>query len=163
VGELCASGAGLALGYLGDPELSAAKFPTVNLGGRLERVYRTGDLVLRDAAGVLHYRGRADRQLKVRGHRIEPGDIEAVLGGYPGVARAIVQPRFEADGSVVGLSAFYTTSDGQPVGHDALDRHLRTRLAAYQVPDSYLHLNAVPLTANGKLDAKALEALAACS
>ena len=161
VGELCASGAGLALGYLGDPELSEAKFPTLNLGGRPERVYRTGDLVLRDAAGVLHYRGRADRQLKVRGHRIEPGDIEAVLGAYPGVARAIVQPRFAADGSAVGLGAFYTTSDGQPVGHDVLDRHLRTRLAAYQVPDSYLHLSAVPLTANGKLDAKALEGLEA--
>jgi amino acid adenylation domain-containing protein len=158
VGELCASGAGLAIGYLGDPQLSEAKFPTVRLGGRSERVYRTGDLVLRDAAGVLHYRGRADRQLKVRGHRIEPGDIEAVLAGYPGVARGIVHPRRAADGSAVGLSACYTTRGGQPVSHQELDGHLRARLAAYQVPDVYLHLPAVPLTANGKLDTAVLEA-----
>jgi mycobactin peptide synthetase MbtE len=157
VGELCAAGAGLAIGYLGDPQLTEAKFPTVRLGGRSERVYRTGDLVLRDSAGVLHYRGRADRQLKIRGHRIEPGDVEAVLAEYPGVARGIVHPRRAADGSAVGLSACYTTRDGHPVSHQALDGHLRARLAAYQVPDLYLHLPAVPLTANGKLDTKALE------
>jgi len=155
-GELCFSGAGLAVGYLGDPELTARRFPT--LDG--ERLYRTGDLGFQDADGVLHYRGRIDRQLKVRGHRVEPVEVEAVLGRLPGVGRAVVLPRLAPDGRCTGMLAFCTTATGiTSVDPPALLGLMRAKVPAYQVPDRLVVVDRIPLMANGKLDAAALLAL----
>lgn len=161
VGELCFAGEGLAVEYLGRPELTREKFPTLLLRGRRERVYRSGDLGLRDADGLLHYRGRSDRQVKVRGHRIEPEEVETVIRRLPGVGRCVVLPALAADGACTGLLAFATAADG----HDglraaALLAELRTRVPGYQVPDSLTEVPAIPLTPNGKLDTAALLALA---
>ena len=156
LGELCFSGAGLAVGYLGDPELTARRFPV--LDG--ERLYRTGDLGFRDADGVLHYRGRIDRQLKVRGHRVEPVEVEAVLGRLPGVGRAVVLPRLAPDGRCTGMLAFCTPV-GPPPDAEALLDLMRTKVPAYQVPDRLVVVERIPLMTNGKLDAAALLALVA--
>jgi mycobactin peptide synthetase MbtE len=158
-GELCIAGDGLAVEYLGNPELTALKFPTLRLDGRDERVYRTGDLGFRDGDGVLHYQGRADRQVKVRGHRVEALEVEAVIGGLAGVARCVVLPRQAADGSCVGLLGFYLPDAAAP-DPEALLKEVRTRLAAYQVPDRLIPVDSIPLMPNGKLDGAVLLALA---
>src|SRR6185436_2327459 len=102
-GELCLGGGGLARGYLGRPELTAEKFvPDPFSGGRL---YRTGDLARRRPDGVLEYLGRLDHQVKVRGFRIEPGEIETALLSHPGVREAVVVARDEALVAYVSLSA----------------------------------------------------------
>ncbi|WP_201752796.1 AMP-binding protein [Micromonospora rubida] len=85
VGEICLAGAGLALGYVGDADATAAAFTLVPLGGAPVRVYRTGDLGFLDSAGVLHFRGRTDFQVKIAGHRIEPGEIESAARRIPGI------------------------------------------------------------------------------
>jgi amino acid adenylation domain-containing protein len=153
LGELCFAGDGLAIGYLGDPELTARKFPTLHG----ERMYRTGDLGFRDAGGVLHYRGRIDRQLKVRGHRIEPVEVEAVLGRLPGIARAVVLPRLAPDGRCTGMLAFYVPTG--PTEPESLLARMRTLVPAYQVPDRLIQVERIPLLANGKLDPAALLAM----
>ena len=173
LGEICVAGTGLALGYLGDPELTRRRFPTLRVGDRTERVYRTGDLGFHDADGVLHYRGRADRQLKVRGYRVEPADIEAVACRLPGVAGCAVVPRLAADGSCVGLFAFVTAragsgarADGGGAGTGGLDTgallaRLSELLPGYQLPDGIAEIAEIPRTRNSKVDSAALTALAA--
>ena len=156
VGELCIAGDGLAVEYLHDPELTARRFPTVELNGIPERVYRTGDLALCDAAGVYHYRGRIDRQVKVRGHRVEPLEVEAVIGRLPGVASSVVIPRLDAGGACVGLLAFYVARPGEATDPGEMTADLRTRIAAYQVPDHLVRVDRFPLLPNGKLDSAAL-------
>ena len=89
-GEIHVGGIGVARGYLDRPDLTAERFVPDNVSGRPGRLYRTGDLGRLDAAGALHYLGRSDRQLKVRGYRIEPGEVESVLRRHPGVADAAV-------------------------------------------------------------------------
>lgn len=159
VGELCIAGDGLAVEYLRNPELTAQKFPTVELDGVLERLYRSGDLALCDAAGLYHYRGRIDRQVKVRGHRVEPLEVEAVIGRLPAVASAVVIPRLDAGGACVSLLAFYVESPGEQTDPDELVAELRTRIPAYQVPDRLVRVERFPLMPNGKLDSAALLAL----
>lgn len=158
VGELCVAGDGLAVEYLGQPELTLEKFPTLVLRGRPERVYRTGDLGLRDHHGVLHYRGRADRQVKIRGHRVEPEEVETVIRRLPGVARCVVLPALGPDGACTGLLAFVTAARG-PLDPAALLAELRTLVPRYQIPESLTEVAELPLTANGKLDTAALLAL----
>ncbi|HTJ69390.1 MAG TPA: amino acid adenylation domain-containing protein [Actinospica sp.] len=162
-GEICAAGDGLAVGYLGDPELTAEKFPTVEVAGTPVRVYRTGDVGVTDAAGVLHFRGRVDRQVKISGHRIELGEIEAAARALHGLrsCAAIAVPG--PDGSAEGLALFYVP-DG-PAEADGGDpllirKQLADELPSYLVPAVVRSIGRLPVTGNGKLDHAALTELA---
>lgn len=156
-GEICVAGDGLALGYLGDPELSEARFPVVRTAdGEDVRVYRTGDLGRLDDDGVLHYLGRADRQVKIRGHRIEPAEVEQqILELLPGVRDCRVVARRDGAGNTVGLVAFCVPE--RPGGRlTGAEEVLRTGLVHYQRPDAVVMVAAFPVTAQGKLDERAL-------
>ena len=161
-GELYLSGVGLARGYLGRDELTAAKFVNLaDLNPRLPalRVYRTGDVVAWAEPGRLEFRGRADRQLKVRGHRIEPEEIEAVVAAVPGVTQSAVAARRGAD--VTELLLFVVAQHGDPADLVATVREtLGSRLPPYMQPRHVVVVDALPLTPNGKLDDDALIALA---
>ncbi|MEV0634721.1 amino acid adenylation domain-containing protein [Streptomyces sp. NPDC050619] len=150
VGELYLAGAGPARGYLRRPGLTAGRFVADPYGARGDRMYRTGDLVRWSAAGQLEYVGRADDQVKVRGFRIELGEIEAVLSRHPSVARSAVVVR---DGKLVGHVVPHNAADPA-----ALRRHVAASLPDYMVPTALFVLDRLPLTANGKLDRKALPA-----
>ncbi|SHN30776.1 amino acid adenylation domain-containing protein [Pseudomonas asturiensis] len=154
-GELHIGHAGLARGYHNRAALTAERFvpdPFSADGGRL---YRTGDLARYRAAGVIEYAGRIDHQVKVRGHRIELGEIEARLQAQPGVREGVV---LALDGQ---LAAYLVPSDpaqDPQTLRDALKAELKTQLPDYMVPTHFVLLDALPLTANGKLDRKALPA-----
>ncbi|WP_435238082.1 AMP-binding protein [Streptomyces sp. YPW6] len=155
-GEICVAGDGLALRYLGEPELTEAKFPRVRVDGEDVRVYRTGDLGRLDENGVLHYRGRADRQVKVRGHRVEPAEVERRIQELlPAVRDCRVVAHRNAAGNTEGLVAFCVPErPGDPLTGAAAT--LAAELVAYQRPDAVLAVAGFPLTAQGKLDERAL-------
>ncbi|TFY89458.1 amino acid adenylation domain-containing protein [Pseudomonas nabeulensis] len=146
-GELCIGGIGLARGYLGRPGLTAERFVADHSGTRL---YRTGDRARFSADGVIEYLGRLDQQVKLRGFRVEPEEIEARLLALDGIAQAVVLVR---DAQLIG---YYTA-------HGELDEHqIKTALAAelpeYMVPALLMRLDAMPLSPSGKLDRRALPA-----
>jgi D-alanine--poly(phosphoribitol) ligase subunit 1 len=151
VGEICVSGPGLALGYLDEPALTRARFVTVEAG----RVYRTGDLGLVDACGVLHFRGRLDRQVKIAGNRVEPAELEAVSRGVPGVRRCRVLPIPVVGGGCAGLALYYTADLRAPTPA-ALRRYLASRLPPYLVPRTVRRIAAFPVNATGKIDTQTL-------
>ncbi|RSS46142.1 non-ribosomal peptide synthetase [Streptomyces sp. WAC08241] len=156
-GELYLAGPGVARGYLGQPGQTAARFvadPSDPAGGRM---YRTGDLVRRTPGGDVVHVGRADQQVKLRGHRIEPGEIEAALRAHPSVRAACVVVREDRPGDRV-LTAYVVPAPGHTPDPAALIAHLGGRLPAYMVPSAAQTLDALPLTANGKLDRAALPA-----
>ncbi|MFI6816670.1 amino acid adenylation domain-containing protein [Nonomuraea sp. NPDC050328] len=146
-GELYLSGEGLALGYLNRPELTAERFVAHAGGGRL---YRTGDLARRGLDGRLELRGRADEQVKLRGLRIEPGEIEAVLEEHPGVAAAAVAVHGER------LVGYLVPADGCAAEPTTVRAFVAERLPAGLVPAVLMMLPALPRTPNGKLDRAAL-------
>ena len=146
-GELLITGAGLAEGYHVRPELTAEKFVTLPETG--ERAYRTGDVALRLPTGELLHLGRRDHQVKLRGYRIELGEIEAALCAHPQVESAVVAVHGSEDDQrllawVVGKTPMPTAAE--------LRAHLASRLPAYMLPQHVLHLAALPLLPNGKLD-----------
>ncbi|KVH32852.1 non-ribosomal peptide synthetase [Burkholderia cepacia] len=150
-GELYLAGAGLARGYLGRPALTAERFvPDPFVQGA--RMYRTGDLARRRADGALDYLGRVDTQVKLRGQRIEPGEIEALLRAAPGVNDAVVIVRDEQ------LVGYVARGDAGPLDRAALLDALRAQLPAYMVPSQLIELDALPVTPNGKCDRHALPA-----
>ncbi len=153
-GELWLGGAGLARGYRGRPELTADRFRPDPFGAPGDRLYRTGDRVRRRPGGELELAGRFDHQVKVRGYRVEPGEIEAVLAAQAGVAEAAVVARDDLPGGR-GLAAFVVAGDA-PLDLDALRDELRWRLPAPFQPAVFVPLPALPLHPNGKVDRLAL-------
>ncbi|WP_412080833.1 non-ribosomal peptide synthase/polyketide synthase [Streptomyces sp. SCL15-4] len=157
-GELWLTGPALARGYLGRPGLTAARFRADPFGPPGTRMYRTGDLVRRDGAGELHYLGRTDHQLKLRGHRIEAGEVETVLTCHPGVLDAVVTVREDEPG-LPRLVAHLLAAPGAEPPTAAHLRELAARsLPGYMVPSAFVVLDRFPLTENGKTDRAALPA-----
>ena len=149
-GELLIGGAGLSRGYLGRPDLTAAAFIPDPFTGELgARLYRSGDLVRFRPGGVLEFLGRVDAQVKVRGFRIEPGEIESILGTHPAVRAAAVA----ADES--RLIAWIVAEGEAPTTTD-LRRFLADRLPEHMIPAVFVPLESFPLTPSGKLDRRAL-------
>ena len=156
-GELCIGGSGLARGYLDRPGLTAERFIADPSGEAGARLYRTGDLVRWSADGVLEYLGRLDQQVKVRGFRVEPQEIEARLLALPDVAQAAVLVRDTAAGPQ--LIGYYTALDhtlAQAEHSAQLNTALAAELPEYMVPTQLLRLDAMPLSPSGKLDRRAL-------
>ena len=158
-GELWIGGSGVSPGYLGEPEHTARRFTTRPLGGsdgtEPVRVYRTGDLAHWDADGRVHLLGRADSQIKVRGHRIELGEIESRLSERPEVAQTVVTVRPDRGGDPV-LCAYCVPAPGRTVNRGELRRHLAGCLPTFMIPTCFTELPELPLTANGKVDTAAL-------
>jgi len=149
-GELCIAGVGLARGYLNNEELTAQKF-TANPINREERIYHTGDLVKWQQDGNIEYLGRMDHQIKIRGYRVELGEIEGQLSSYAGIVSCVVVLAEEEQGRY--LAAYYT---GLASPAEALRSYLSSVLPGYMVPLVYVRLECMPLTATGKLDRKGL-------
>ncbi|MEU5328710.1 non-ribosomal peptide synthetase [Streptomyces parvus] len=156
-GELYIGGAGLARGYHGRPGRTAERFVADPHGAPGERLYRTGDLVRIRPDGALDYLGRTDDQIKLRGHRVEPGESEAALLAEPGVARAAVTLRTDLPGGPA-LVGYAVPAPGRALDTEALRRRLAARLPDHQVPAHLVALDALPLTENGKVDRAALPA-----
>ncbi|WP_161557232.1 non-ribosomal peptide synthetase [Acidisarcina polymorpha] len=158
-GELYLGGAGIARGYHHLPEENAERF-LANPFVSGDRLYRTGDLVRYLPDSSLEYLGRSDYQIKVRGFRIEAGEIEARLAEYPGIRDSVVVTADRQDGSDKQLVAYYTLTDdnsyAEPILPAALRAYLTISLPEYMVPAAYVHLRQLPLTSNGKLDRNAL-------
>ncbi|EPY00899.1 tyrocidine synthetase II [Magnetospirillum fulvum MGU-K5] len=151
-GEIHIGGAGLALGYLGQPELTARAFIDHPLRPG-ERLYRTGDLGMVRADGNIVYRGRIDAQVKIRGHRVEPGEIDYQIRRQPGVTEAVVSVRPAAAGGA-DLVAYVVLAAG--VSLDPVRREVEAGLPSFLHPSAWVVLDALPLLPNGKVDAAAL-------
>lgn len=165
-GELYVGGDGVACGYWNNPEATAEKFVTVKPGTVEERLYRSGDLVRYLSDGNIEYLGRADRQMKLRGYRIEPAEIESALLRYPGIQQVVVLLGNKPDsgaaiktGSAARLVAFLTTDPGLEVDSSTLRDYLERFLPAYMIPASFQMLDTMPLLPNGKVDTAALHGL----
>lgn len=157
VGELHVGGAGLARGYLGRPELTAAQFVFAAAAAPGERLYRTGDLVRWLSDGTLDFVGRRDTQVKLRGFRIELGEIEARLAEHPGLRQAAVVCREDRPGDVRLVAYFVGEADADFTSTELRD-FLRESLPDYMLPSHFVELDAFPLSASGKLDRRALPA-----
>ncbi|MET9635305.1 amino acid adenylation domain-containing protein [Streptomyces virginiae] len=153
-GELYVAGIGIARGYLGQAAQTAHRFVACPFAGPGERMYRTGDLVARRPDGNLAYLGRTDHQVKIRGHRVEPGEVEAAFAAHPAVrfAAAVAQPDPQVDGAY--RLAAYLVLDGCDLATVAAE--VGAALPDFLRPTHYAQVDGIPLTVNGKADTKAL-------
>ncbi len=156
IGEISIGGAGVAQGYLRRPSLTAERFVPDSFsmisGARL---YRTGDLARYRVDGTLEYLGRSDQQVKVRGHRIEPGEIENVLVCHPQIRQAVVVTHAFAADDLRLVAYLVPTATDLPTAR-ALQAYLQTRLPSYMIPSAFQLVEAIPLTPNGKVDRQKL-------
>lgn len=171
LGEICVSGEGLADGYLGNERATAESFATFDPGTGPRRIYRTGDLGRLDSDGTLHFHGRADRQIKISGHRVEPAETESAALRLAGVRECAVLPVAGQSGAYERLALFYTAEplagtggvgdadgavDGVAPEPDTVRKSLAAVLPRAQVPDDVRRIRAFPRTPNGKIDIVAL-------
>lgn len=158
VGEVYVGGPGVGRGYLNQPELTAQRFvpnPFSNEGG--DRLYRTGDLARYQADGKIEFLGRIDHQVKIRGVRIEPGEIETALAQHSGVREAVVMAK-EDEPDDKRLVAYVVPKEGQALTASELRSVLKEKLPEYMIPSGFVFLDALPMTPNGKVDRRALPA-----
>lgn len=153
-GELCIGGVGLAQGYLNQPEQTAERFIANPFSkDPTERLYRTGDLARFLPDGNIEFLGRIDHQVKIRGFRVEPAEIEAALRKHAGIRQTAIVPYDDASGEK-RLAAYFVS--GQTLAPEDLRRSLTEQLPEYMVPSAFVRVDEIPLTANGKVDLKAL-------
>jgi acyl-coenzyme A synthetase/AMP-(fatty) acid ligase len=163
VGEIAIGGVGVTLGYWRDAERTDAAF--VPLPGEPGRVYRTGDLGMRDAEGLVHFQGRADSQIKSRGHRIELGEIEAALNSVPEIAQGVVvavPPRDSGAGQGFGghtICCAFVAGAGTGLTPAAARERMATLVPKYMLPARWRTMDHLPSNANGKVDRVALRDL----
>jgi amino acid adenylation domain-containing protein len=157
-GEAYLGGAGLAVGYLNRADLTAERFVADPFGPAGARVYKSGDRMRWRSGGVLEFIGRTDFQLKIRGYRVEPGEIEAVLLTHPEVSHAVVTARSDPTGEL-SLVAYVVTRGSSSLTTRDLRMHLKRSLPSYMVPAACVKLDALPLNPNGKIDRHRLPAL----
>lgn len=160
-GELYIGGAGLARGYLNRPDLTAEHFIPDPLSGKSgQRLYATGDRARYRADGTLEFLGRADNQIKIRGYRVELGEVESAMSQHPAVSECVVVDR-ENEGSFGDkrLIAYVVLAPSLDATAHDLRQYLQGRLADYMLPSTFVILSALPLTPNGKVDRQALRAL----
>lgn len=153
-GELWIAGAGVARGYVNRPGMTAERFFPDPYGAAHTRMYRTGDRVRWRGDGNLEFLGRLDRQVKIRGARIEPAEIERVLEEHPAVERAVIGTNASSDEA--RLTACVVAAKGASTSEDELRAFLTRRLPTYMIPESVLFLDALPLTAQAKIDVAAV-------
>ncbi|MBO0684971.1 MAG: AMP-binding protein, partial [Candidatus Dormibacteraeota bacterium] len=156
VGELWIGGEGVSAGYLGRPELNRERFVEDGYGRGGGLLYRTGDLARYREDGVLEYLGRVDTQVKLRGYRLELGEIESVLSTHPGVRENAVVVRGGGGGGEGQLVAYVVGHRGEAPEGGELRGYLEERLPKYMVPAVYVAMEGLPQTPNGKLDRRAL-------
>nr|WP_307657943.1 polyketide synthase [Variovorax paradoxus] len=154
VGELCIGGHGLARGYLRQPQLTEERFVPDPFGAPGERLYRTGDLARWLPDGTIEFIGRRDGQVKIHGHRIETGEVEAAILAHPAIQACAVDARPDADGQLRLVA--YLVARSHRLSWDALRAHLAARLPAALLPSAQVWLAQLPVTPNGKLDRRAL-------
>jgi amino acid adenylation domain-containing protein len=156
--ELHVGGAGVARGYLNRPELTAQKFIPDPFSSEPEaQLYKTGDRARYLPSGDIEFLGRMDDQIKIRGFRVEPGEIESLLNKYPGIRDAAVVAKEDAAGGKQ-LAAYFTVTPGSKPDVTELRRFLQEQLPEYMVPSAFVALSAMPLTPNGKIDRRKLPA-----
>ncbi len=157
VGELYIGGVGIAHGYLNSPELTAEKFIELNLFGQRQRLYKTGDLARHLSDGNIEFLGRQDNQIKLRGFRIEPGEIESALNKHEIVRESVLVLHGEDDNQQ--LVAYIILNTIEDDVENVLRSWLKNRLPEYMIPSSFVVLDKLPLMPNGKIDRKSLEQL----
>ena len=155
-GEICIGGDGLAHGYLNSPELTRQKFVPNPFGDEPgSRLYRTGDLARHCSDGAVEFLGRLDSQVKILGHRIEPGEVEAALRRHPGLSQAVVVAGTSPRGDKRLLAYFIGKGSKSPVASELKD-YLAERLPHFMIPSSFIELDRFPLSLNGKVERSAL-------
>jgi amino acid adenylation domain-containing protein len=157
VGDLWIGGDGVALGYLGKPDLTVQRFRDNPFAPEKGRIYNTGDRARRRRDGVIEIAGRRDEQVKIRGYRIELGDIEATLSRHPAVRHAAASVREDQTGEAA-LVAYVVFNDGETTTGSELRRYMNGRVPAYMTPQFFIPLSTMPLTGNNKVNRKALPA-----
>jgi amino acid adenylation domain-containing protein len=155
-GEIYIGGEGVANGYWNRPELTAQRFIPDTFSGRTDRLlYRTGDLACMRGNGLLEFRGRADEQVKIRGHRIELAEVRQAIEAHPDVKQVFLMVREDQPGDK-RLTAYLTLHQPLPNLQETLRQHTKQKLPAHMLPAAFVVLDAIPINTNGKVDRKAL-------